>query len=100
MSEGALVSVVMAAYKEKDTYIRKAIESILNQSYRNFEFIIILDNPENKGLEEIIREYEGKDKRIKFLINEKIWERMIRGTVRSVIVEENILRLWMRMIFH
>ena len=71
MSEGALVSVVMAAYKEKDTYIRKAIESILNQSYRNFEFIIILDNPENKGLEEIIREYEGKDKRIKFLINEK-----------------------------
>ena len=32
MSEGALVSVVMAAYKEKDTYIRKAIESILNQS--------------------------------------------------------------------
>ncbi|MDE7327041.1 MAG: glycosyltransferase [Lachnospiraceae bacterium] len=71
MSEKELVSVVMAAYKEKNLYIRRAIESILNQTYRNFELIIVLDNPENKELEGIIWEYVEKDARVKFLINEK-----------------------------
>lgn len=37
------VSVIMPAYNS-EKYIKEAIESILNQTYKNFEFIIIDDN--------------------------------------------------------
>ena len=37
-----LVSVIMSVYNG-EKYLKKAIESILRQTYRNFEFIIIDD---------------------------------------------------------
>lgn len=64
------VSVIMSTYKEEEIFLRQAIESILNQTYRNFEFIIILDNPNNFLHKKIINEYENVDKRIKFFVNE------------------------------
>lgn len=39
------VSVIMATYKEPENQLRRSIESILNQTYKAFEYIIILDNP-------------------------------------------------------
>lgn len=65
------VSVLMSTYKEPENYLRQAIESILNQTFKDFEFIIILDNPENELHKKIIREYQNNDARIKFYINEK-----------------------------
>lgn len=38
----SLVSVLMAAYNA-EKYIKDAIESILNQTYKNFELIIVDD---------------------------------------------------------
>lgn len=66
-----LVSVIMSTYKEEEIFLRQAIESILNQSYKNFEYIIILDFPENEEHKKIILEYANKDSRIRFYINEK-----------------------------
>ena len=66
-----LVSVIMSVYNEKEKWLMEAIESILNQSYRSLEFIIILDNPSNKKLENIIKFYNKKDDRIRFFKNEK-----------------------------
>lgn len=65
------VSVIMSTYKEEENYLRAAIESILNQTYKDFEFIIILDNPENNLHISIIQEYAEHDKRVNFHINEK-----------------------------
>ncbi|MEM2115951.1 MAG: glycosyltransferase [Candidatus Woesearchaeota archaeon] len=65
------VSVIMSVYNEPESYLRKAIESILNQTYTDFEFIIILDNPKNEKLDKIIKEYLEKDKRIVYLKNIK-----------------------------
>ena len=45
-----LVSVVMSTYNEKEVHLRKSIESIINQTYQNIEYIIILDNPDNKPI--------------------------------------------------
>ena len=65
------VSVIMATYKEELDLLKEAIESILNQTYTDFEFIIILDNPNNNRHIQCIKDYEKKDKRIKFYVNEK-----------------------------
>ncbi|MBU3159396.1 glycosyltransferase [Clostridium frigoris] len=66
-----LVSVIMSVYNEEEKWLMQSIESILNQSYRSLEFIIILDNPDNKKLENIIKFYNKKDSRIRFFKNEK-----------------------------
>lgn len=63
------VSVIMATYKEEIEYLRQSIESILKQSYRDFEYIIILDNPDNVQHINLISQYEKHDKRIRFYIN-------------------------------
>ncbi|WP_253254780.1 glycosyltransferase [Methanofervidicoccus sp. A16] len=65
------ISVVMATYRESEKYLRKSIESILNQTFQDFEFIIILDDPNNEKNEKLIEEYAKKDKRIVFLKNER-----------------------------
>lgn len=65
------VSVIMATYKEPENQLRRSIESILNQTYKAFEYIIILDNPDNSDHIRIIKEYQQKDNRIQFHINEK-----------------------------
>ena len=41
------VSVVMAEYNTKKEYLYIAIESILNQTFKNFEFIIVDDCGKN-----------------------------------------------------
>lgn len=69
MSE--LVSVVMSVYNEREDWLRLAIESILNQTYKNIEFIIVNDQPGNSQMEAIILEYVNKDSRIVYIKNEK-----------------------------
>lgn len=59
------VSVIMSTYNTKEEYLTKSIDSILNQTYKNFEFIIICDGSE-KDLE-IIKKYD--DNRIKIIEN-------------------------------
>ncbi|MDD7281955.1 glycosyltransferase [Floccifex sp.] len=66
-----MISIIMSTYKEEERLLRESIESILSQSYKDFEYIIILDNPENVVHKQVISEYEQKDKRIRFYINEK-----------------------------
>ncbi len=59
----------MTAYNA-EAYIRLAIESILRQTYKNFEFIIIEDCSKDSTWE-IIQECKSKDKRIIAIKNEK-----------------------------
>lgn len=57
-----LISVILPVYNG-EKYLKEAIESILNQTYTNFEFIIIDDGSKDSSLE-IIRDYEKEDERI------------------------------------
>ena len=62
------VSVLMPVYKTDENYLREAIESILSQTFEDFEFLILDDCPEDDR-EEIIKSYQ--DERIKYYKNEK-----------------------------
>ena len=67
-----LVSVLMSVYKETTTYLREAIESILNQTYTDFEFVIVGDTPlsDRERIFGVVEEYASMDSRIKFYPNE------------------------------
>jgi len=64
-----LVSVIMPAYNA-EKFIGEAIESILNQTFKDFEFIILDDCSKDKTWE-IIKDYAKKDERIVAVKNEK-----------------------------
>lgn len=63
------VSVVMSVYNGQ-TYLPTAIESILSQTFVDFEFIIVDDGSTDSSLE-IIRGYEARDDRVRIILNEK-----------------------------
>ena len=62
-----LITVLMAVYNG-EKYLREAIESILTQSYTDFEFLIINDGSSDRT-EEIIVSYN--DERIRYIKNDK-----------------------------
>jgi glycosyltransferase involved in cell wall biosynthesis len=58
-----LISVIVPIYNIKD-YIRECIDSIISQTYRKIE-IILVDDGSTDGSEKIVDEFEKKDDRIK-----------------------------------
>ena len=60
------ISVIMSVYNG-ERYLREAIESILNQTFADFEFIIVNDGSTDSSLE-IIQSYQ--DERIRVINNE------------------------------
>ena len=63
-----LISIVMPAYGVED-YISDAIDSVLNQTFQEWELLIVLDGVKDRS-GEIARRYELKDTRIKVLEKE------------------------------
>ncbi|URZ06306.1 glycosyltransferase [Clostridium felsineum] len=59
------LSVVMPVYNS-EKYLSESIESILKQTYSEFEFIIVNDGSTDKSLD-IINDYVSKDNRIKLI---------------------------------
>ena len=62
------VSIIIPVYNTQD-YVKEAVESILNQTLRNIEVIIINDGSTDGSLD-IIRELASKDKRI-YILDQK-----------------------------
>ena len=70
--QNELVSVVIPTYKRSDTLIR-AVSSVLNQSYRNIEVIVVDDNTPNDvySIETQEKLKRIKDSRIRYIQQEK-----------------------------
>ena len=64
------VVVLMSIKDNFSNYLEKSIDSILSQSYKDFEFVIIADGSNGKTLD-VLKYYEKNDKRIKLIINKK-----------------------------
>jgi len=69
MMNNLLVSIILPVYNG-EKFIRQSIESIINQTYKNWELIIV-DDCSTDSTFEIIKEYESKDSRISFVRHEK-----------------------------
>lgn len=66
------VSVIMGIYKmaSKESIVKLAIDSILNQTYKDFEFIIC-DDGSDDGTYELVQNLIKKDDRVILIRNEK-----------------------------
>ena len=62
------ISVILPVYNS-EKFLRKCIESVINQSYKNLEIIVINDGSKDNSLK-ILEEYEGKDNRIHIINKE------------------------------
>ncbi|MBO0442878.1 glycosyltransferase family 2 protein [Vagococcus fluvialis] len=62
-----LLSVIMGTYNSEDR-ISRTIESIINQTYQNWELIIVNDCSTDET-EEVLKRFARSDRRIKFLNN-------------------------------
>ena len=62
-----LVSVIMPYYRKRK-YIKKAVYSVINQSYKKWELIIVYDDSDREDLD-YLKDIIKKHKRIILLVN-------------------------------
>ena len=67
MQSDKLVSIVLPVYNGEQ-YLKQSIESVLNQTYKNLELIIVNDNSTDSSLD-IAKEFERIDNRVKVISN-------------------------------
>lgn len=65
------VSVVMSCYHESQHEISRAVESILEQTFHDFEYIIILDDPSRMEIKTLLDKYARQDNRIHVVVQPK-----------------------------
>lgn len=66
------VTVLMTTYNEEKNIIKQAIESIINQTFQDWEMLIIIDNPNNNDAIDTIEKMSHESGcKIKYEINEK-----------------------------
>lgn len=68
--EKDLVTIIIAIYNA-EKYLDKTINSVLNQTYKNFELILIDDGSKDNSLE-ICEKYKNKDNRIRLIKQENL----------------------------
>ena len=64
------VDILMTTYNTEIKYLKQQIDSILNQTYKNICLLISDDNSTNKEVQNILKDYEKKDERIKIYIQD------------------------------
>lgn len=66
-----MVSIIMSVYNEPIDFLEKSINSVLQQTYTDFEFIIVIDNPSNLEICRFLENMKLQDSRIILLKNPK-----------------------------
>lgn len=77
-----LISVVIPYYKKKK-FIEETIKSVLEQTYQNFEIIIVYDDIDHQDLP-YLNKIKNFDKRINLFINKK---NMGAGISRNIAID-------------
>ena len=65
------ISIVIPLYRTPEKYLCEMIDSVLNQSYSNWELCLSDGSGEDSPLTELLKQYEKKDSRIKVVYNNR-----------------------------
>lgn len=65
------VGILMSIYNESIYEIDRAVKSMLNQTYKDYYFVIVLDNPSRIEVKNYLDDLKKKDERIILIYNEK-----------------------------
>lgn len=66
-----LISIIVPVYNPEKQLLIECIESVIKQSYDNWELCLADDKSPNKDVREVLEEYAAKDKRIKVVFREE-----------------------------
>ena len=66
-----LISLIIPVYNAKNNELVECLESVLNQTYTNFEICIVDDCSTSKDTLDVLKEYQDLDKRIKVAYHKK-----------------------------
>lgn len=67
LSYQPLLSIIMPVYNAPISFLKKAIDSVINQPYKNWELCIADDLSTNEDVRLLLEKYTQKDKRIKIV---------------------------------
>jgi glycosyltransferase involved in cell wall biosynthesis len=87
-------SVLMSVYKESVVQISTAIKSILNQTFSEFEFIIVLDDPANTEAKILLEKIKDQDSRVKLIFNK---ENIALGASLNKAIDQSVGEYLIRM---
>jgi len=65
------ISILMSVYTESEEDIKISVDSLLNQTFTDFELILVNDNPEDPGTAKILGKIAAHDSRIKIITNDR-----------------------------
>ena len=65
------IDILLTTYNSNIDFLKKQIDSILTQTYKNIYLLISDDKSSNPKVIDLLKEYEKKDKRIKLYLQEK-----------------------------
>lgn len=61
-----LISIAVPAYRTPTVFLRQMIESLLAQSYQNWELCIANGSPEDQEMQSVLAEYADRDQRVRY----------------------------------
>ena len=67
--ERPLVSIVLPCYREPVAVLRRAIDSVLRQTYPNIELILVVDDPGDEAKIALLRGLAEADDRVRVILN-------------------------------
>lgn len=83
-------SIIVPVYKTESEFLTRAITSICNQTWKNWECIVVDDNPKGSYYKQIVRDLEKKfydEKRVHFIFHE---DNMGANSARNTGIHQSI----------
>lgn len=68
LSVRPLFSIVIPVYRTPEKYLREMIDSIREQTYKNWELCVADGSPKGQSVEKILKRYAGLDSRIRYQV--------------------------------
>ena len=61
-----LISIAVPAYQTPVKFLKQMIESLISQTYRNWELCIANASPDNEEMQRVLADYSARDSRVRF----------------------------------